>query len=295
MTTAYDSHPFTVTGDAGIRLRCRRWGESPRVVVAVHGMNAHGLHWRRPAERLAPRYSLVGYDLRGHGDSDKPPTGYSFDDHADDLGAVIERVATAPPVVIGHSLGARIALVYAARHPLRGLVVVDPGIVLLDRHRQAQTHRAPAGRRPGLTFEYESEAAYMAYMRRTKFLRNWSPYAEEYARYAIEPAEHGGVRLKFRPHVLRETVAALRTLDLLTFLKHIACPTLIIRATEGHLRADVAERMVQELPDGRLAVVEGANHNVMLDKPEAFEPLIEDFLDEVCGRDARAIHQQRIV
>jgi len=39
--------------------------------------------------------------------------------------------------------------------------------------------------------------------------------------------------------------------------------------------------MVEELPSARLAVIEGANHNVMLDRPEVFEPLIEEFVDEI--------------
>lgn len=281
MTAAPEVHQFEVAGEAGVRLRCRRWGESPRVVVAVHGMNAHGLHWRRLAERLVPSYSLVSYDLRGHGDSDKPATGYTYDDHGNDLAAVVDHVTPLPPVLIGHSLGGRIAIPYAARRPLRGLVIVDPGIVPPAVMRAAlnRPHRRP----PELQHEYQSEAAFMERMRRTNFLRNWSPYAEEYARNLIEPAGNGRVRLKFPPHAHRQTIDGIRTVDLLAYLDDIACPTLVIRATDGHLRADIAERMVRALPCARLAVVEGANHNVMLDRPEAFEPLIEAFVHEVYG------------
>ncbi len=272
---------FTVTTRAGVRLHCIRWGESPRVIVAVHGMNAHALHWRRLAERLLPDYSLVGYDLRGHGDSDKPATGYTHTDHGDDLAAVIARVASTPPVLLGHSLGGRIAIPYAARHPLRGFVIIDPGIVSVEAMRAALQGTQQHRRVPRLQHEYESEAAFMERMRRTNFLRNWSPYNEEYARNLIEPDGRGGVRLKFLPYVHEQIVEGIRTTDLFAYLKDIACPVLVIRATEGHLRADMAERMVRELPDARLAVVEGSNHNVMLDKPDQFEPLIEQFLHEV--------------
>lgn len=268
---------FRITSDAGVSLQCRRWGNSPRVVVAVHGINAHGLHWRRLAERLLPRYSLVSYDLRGHGDSDKPATGYTYDDHGNDLAAVIRYIASRPPVVIGHSFGARIAIPYAARHHLRALVIVDPGI-LLPEHVST---RPPDGSRPRpqLQYDFESEAAFLDLMRRTNFLRRWDPYNKEYARNLIEPDGHGRVRLKMRPHIHQQLIEAVRAVDLFVFLPQISCPTLVVRATEGHLRADVAERMVHALPCGRLAVIVGANHNIMLDKPEQFEPIIEEFLE----------------
>ena len=278
-STANDpEQAFEVAGKAGLRLQAWRWGASPRMVVAVHGMNAHGLHWRHFAERLLPAYSLVTYDLRGHGDSDKPETGYTYDDHGDDLEALIDQVTAAPPVLIGHSLGGRIAIPYAARRPLRGLVIVDPGIVPLQA---MHAPRDGARRRPDLQFEHESEAAFVERMRRTNFLRNWSPYAEEYARNAIEPDGRGGARLKFREHAHQQIIDTIREVDLFDYLPRIPCPTLVIRATEGHLRADMAERIVNELPNARLAVVEGANHNVMLDKPEIFEPLVEAFIDEM--------------
>ncbi len=273
------AHAFRVTSDAGVSLQCWRWGDSPRVIVAVHGVNAHGLHWRRLAERLASRYSLVSYDLRGHGDSDKPATGYSYADHGADLAAVIRCASNQPPVLIGHSFGARVAIPYAARHYLRGLVIVDPGILLPE---QAPTRRSDGTRSsPQLRYDFESETAFLDLMRRTNFLRRWDPYNEEYARNLIEPDDGGRVRLKMRPHVHRQLIDEVRAVDLLTFLPRITCPTLVIRATEGHLRADVAERMVRALPRGRLAVIEGANHNVMLDQPEQFEPIVENFLESL--------------
>jgi pimeloyl-ACP methyl ester carboxylesterase len=269
------AHTFRVTSDTGVSLQCRRWGDSPRVVVAVHGVNAHGLHWRRLAERLVPRYSLISYDLRGHGDSDKPATGYSYDDHGADLAAVIRCTGNQLLVLIGHSFGARVAIPYAARHRLRGLVIVDPGILPPER-RPGGTHPPPR-----LQYDFESEAAFLDLMRHTNFLRRWDAYNEEYARNLIEPDGHSGVRLKMRPHVHQQLIEEVRAVDLFAFLPQITCPTLVIRATEGHLRADVAERMVRVLPYGRLAVIEGANHNVMLDQPEQFEPIVENFLESL--------------
>ena len=138
----------------GVRLHALRWGRGPRLVVGVHGLNATGYHWRRTAERLSAAYTFVAFDLRGHGDSDKPPTGYTHDDCAGDLDAVVRRFAADAEgvVVMGHSLGARVSFPYVIAQPPAGFVIVDPGIV-------AHTTEGPPPprnpRRRPLVMEYE--------------------------------------------------------------------------------------------------------------------------------------------
>jgi pimeloyl-ACP methyl ester carboxylesterase len=273
---------FCVTNERdGVRLRCLRWGRGSRVVVAAHGLNAHAWHWRRTAEQLGAEYTFVAFDLRGHGDSDKPSEGYTFEDQGFDIDAVIREVTPAGerPVLIGHSLGSRIVMPYAAEHPPRGLVIVDPGIVA---HVNGAPPVRPARRRP-LTLEYDSKEQFMERMRRTNFLRNWNAYSDEYAARLIhEPAEHGQpVRLKLTPTALQQTMEAIRAVDVSTYFGQYQCPTLIIRATEGHLSEAMASRMNEEIPDSDLLVIEGSNHNVMLDKPDEFDLALDLFLDRV--------------
>ncbi|MFN8556867.1 MAG: alpha/beta hydrolase [Dehalococcoidia bacterium] len=280
MGTNAEPRIFAIDGADGVRLRCMRWGDSPRVVVAVHGMNAHGMHWRRPAEQLLPDYSLIAYDLRGHGESGKPETGYSYEHYTEDLARVIAETTTEPPVLVGHSLGGRISIPYAAERPLRAYVVVDPGIVPLEDYGHASSRRRRD--ESEMRFVYESREAYIERMRHSTFLRKWSHYAEEYAAGCIEPTGEGEtVRLCFRLQALREITASIRAVDLLAYIPRIACPTLVMRATEGHMRADVADRIVRDLPNGRLTLIEHANHNVMLDEPEQFDRALRSFLDEV--------------
>lgn len=268
---------YVANREDGVRLHCLRWGQGPRVIIGVHGLNAHGYHWRRTAERLGPEYSLVAFDLRGHGDSDKPPTGYTYDDSSRDIDAIVRCVAERAEdvVIIGHSLGARVAMPWVIEHRPRGFVAVDPGIVA--HHEGPPPPRNP--RRRPLVMEYDSSEAFMERMQHTDFLRNWTPYAEEYAARLIEPAGHDrSVRLKLMPWALRQTMEAITGVDLTLGFPQIACPTLVIRATEGHLQQAMAERMRDEIPGGELVVIDGANHNVMLDAPEAFDAALDPFL-----------------
>ncbi|GJG85990.1 hydrolase [Gemmatimonadetes bacterium T265] len=81
---------------------------------------------------LAPRHRCVAADLRGFGDSPAPPTGYTVGDSADDVAALVLGLgldgSSGPYVLVGHSMGGKVALALAARRPagLAGLVLVAP-------------------------------------------------------------------------------------------------------------------------------------------------------------------------
>lgn len=278
---------FTVTNPRdGVRLHALRWGHGPRVILAVHGLNAHGWHWRRNAERLGPEYTLVSYDLRGHGESDKPDDGYTFDDQGGDIDTILAHVGADPGeiAVMGHSLGARIAMPYVVRHPGRGFVIVDPGIV--THAERAERSAAPpvegARRRPALQMEYDSRDQFIERMGRTNFMRNWHEYNQEYAARLIGPPEADGrVRLNLTPNAHVKTMGAINDADMSEYFAEIACPTLIIRATEGHLQQPMAERMHAEIPGSELVVIEDCNHNVMLDRPDEFDAAFDPFLARI--------------
>lgn len=104
-------------------------GQDP--VVFLHGLVSGNLAtwYTSTALPFATNRQVVLFDLRGHGDSTVPATGYDLDSHADDLLAVIDaHVPDRQPVdLVGHSLGALIALRVALAHParVRRLVLVD--------------------------------------------------------------------------------------------------------------------------------------------------------------------------
>jgi pimeloyl-ACP methyl ester carboxylesterase len=115
----------------GIQLHGLRWPAGPQAVpvVLLHGLSSNARIW----DLVAPRLSAAGLaplaiDLRGHGLSDKPDTGYNFATFAVDIAAALRRFGLTSPVLVGHSLGAYLALELAA--PEHG---VDPAsIVLVD-------------------------------------------------------------------------------------------------------------------------------------------------------------------
>ncbi|MHB8133828.1 MAG: alpha/beta fold hydrolase [Anaerolineaceae bacterium] len=112
----------------GIRINYYRTGGEKPPVVLIHGMAEYGLGWGRFPVFIEPSYDVVVIDLRGHGMSDKPETGYGIELMAEDLFWVVKTLNLIKPVVLGHSLGANVAIEFARQNPglVRGIILEDP-------------------------------------------------------------------------------------------------------------------------------------------------------------------------
>jgi pimeloyl-ACP methyl ester carboxylesterase len=97
-------------------------------VVLAHGITDNGLCWSRLARALDDEYDLIMVDARGHGLSDKPPTGYTPADHAADLAGVIDALHLSKPGAIGHSMGGGSVTLLATAYPdcVGAVVLEDP-------------------------------------------------------------------------------------------------------------------------------------------------------------------------
>jgi lipase len=102
---------------AGGTLRVLSWGDGPRPVLAVHGITANATCWQAVARALPDDCPLFAVDLRGRGHSAALPGPYGFDQHIADLRDAILALGLDRPVLVGHSLGAYIALLAADAHP----------------------------------------------------------------------------------------------------------------------------------------------------------------------------------
>jgi len=114
----------------GVGLNYRRVGEGPDIIL-VHGLAANLAFWRLAALReLSSRFRVTAYDLRGHGYSDMPPSGYTDGELAADLAALVNALGIGRAHVVGHSFGGSIALRFALDNPTRvaSLSLVDTRI-----------------------------------------------------------------------------------------------------------------------------------------------------------------------
>jgi pimeloyl-ACP methyl ester carboxylesterase len=122
-TTATDGPP------EGPRVHLTREGSGPPLVL-LHGIGATSATWATCSALLRDRYTVVAFDLLGHGGSPVPedPAEYARDRALDDIDDVLATL-DAPAVLVGHSLGGYLALAHAATRPgvARGVVVLNTG------------------------------------------------------------------------------------------------------------------------------------------------------------------------
>ena len=95
-----------------LRLSMQTWGDGTPTVLLLHGLADGAFVWNRIAPTLASHWSVAAVDLRGHGDSPHDSQGnYEPDAHAQDVLEVMKsRLGGRPVILIGHSLGATVAI-----------------------------------------------------------------------------------------------------------------------------------------------------------------------------------------
>ena len=129
MSDSVSPRSIVVPTDTG-ELAARHWGTGPRVALALHGITANAMSWHAVGRRLPPEWSLVAIDQRGRGGSHALPGPFGIDQLARDARDAVR--ATGAELVVGHSMGAYVALALADQHPgtVERLVLVDGGLPL---------------------------------------------------------------------------------------------------------------------------------------------------------------------
>jgi len=112
----------------GVHLNVLEQGTGPLSLVFLHYFGGSALEWQSVMDQLANNHRCIAIDLRGFGDSDAPSTGYSVDDTANDVAALLKALQIDRGVLIGHSMSGKAALALAARQPvqLQELILVSP-------------------------------------------------------------------------------------------------------------------------------------------------------------------------
>jgi pimeloyl-ACP methyl ester carboxylesterase len=112
----------------GVELHVEQRGAGAPAMVFLHYWGGSSRTWRYVIEALSPDFRTVAIDLRGWGRSEAPPSGYALADMADDVQAAIALLDLEHYILVGHSMGGKVAQLIASRHPagLMGVALVAP-------------------------------------------------------------------------------------------------------------------------------------------------------------------------
>jgi pimeloyl-ACP methyl ester carboxylesterase len=225
---------------AGGRLRVARWGTGPNVAIGAHGITGSSMGWRAVGRHLDDDWTLLAPDLRGRGGSRHLPGPYGLEAHADDLSAVAGHVGADEFVLAGHSMGAYVAVVTAARAPagVRRVVLIDGGLPLpradesVGADQVLEATIGPALDRLGMTFSGPED--YIDFWRRHPAFSRWNDDLEAYVLYDLT-GEPGSMRSKVVEAAVRSDGRDLFLGQdaIAAALRAIKVPVSLIRAPRG--------------------------------------------------------------
>lgn len=279
----------TVAVDGG-ELAVATWGHGPVPLVGLHGISANHASFGQIADAIGRRRADVTLhvpDLRGRGRSAALPGPFGLARHAEDVVRLLERLAPARPILVGHSMGAYVAALVARRHPRRvaGVVLVDGGLPLeVDvpaGSSDAETVRAVVG--PALdrlTTTYGDEASHTATFREHPALAgSWTPVLDAYAAADRVRTSGGGWRSAVSPEaVATDGVGPVRDPEVRSAVAELTVPAVLLTAPRGLrdepgglCRADAVTRLRRANPAVQVEEIADVNHYTIVFDPVAAE------------------------
>lgn len=268
----------SVPGD--VRLAFGRVGERPEPILALHGITAQHRTFNATARYLSYPDGMVALDLRGRGDSEKPPSGnYGLTAHAQDAVRTLDYLGIECGVIVGHSMGAFVALHTATLYPdrVRALVLLDGGWPRSeeepdeDEAAAIQEGLERAFRRLDMVFETPEDYLDFWFPGQDLTLGDLPPDLADYYLYDLGRVD-GGYTPKASREAAEEDAESVSSESLtVAGLKAIGCPVVLVRAEEGFfpgsrplISAEAREAMTEAL-DLRLEILlPGANHYTMM-------------------------------
>jgi len=254
---------------AAVDVSYRVAGQGPALYL-VHGIGSRKTTWDELVAGLEDRFTCVSYDLRGHGESPRPPTPYTLDDLVDDLEALRQKLGHQRIHIAGHSLGGMIGPAYALAHPERTLSVsllsTAAGRSDEDRARLAAVEEAMREKGIGETL--------------STFVARW--FTDDFIASHPEAIEARLQQVVDTPaDVFLNVFHIYATTEMAPWLHRVACPCLVLTGElDGGCNPRLNAFIDEQLPDSRLVILPRLKHSLMIEASDRVLPQLRNFLLE---------------
>lgn len=241
-------------------------GNGPEVLL-VHGIGSSSRDFAPAIDGLVELTTPITVDLRGHGESDKPESGYHYDDYARDLEALLQAIGMETPIILGHSLGGILTLWWAMQHPdeARALIIEDAPLRSGEEFRPAFDGWGYLNSLP-----YEAVRGYYG-----KENPDWPQYLVETRAWDMTNT---------KPEAIAELRAASMSnegLDSTDAMRHINAPILFIhgdRDTGSMVHPEDLAALPDRLPTVQLARIPGGGHTMHRNRIAEWLELVKGFV-----------------
>lgn len=235
-----------------VDLHYVRFGAKKNPIVFLHGWGQNIEMMQPIAKPMSEEHEIIILDLPGYGESSEPPFCWTVEDYVECIHALLHTLKIECPILVGHSFGGKISLLYASRYPVAKLVLF------------------------GSPFKKEIEKLSL----KTKTLKTLKKVPglnklESFAKRHIGSTDYRNASPR-----MREILVSTVNLDLTEEVKQIKCPTLIVWGTlDEAVPIARAYELEQLIPDAGVVVYENRTHYAYLEELGKTISILHNFLD----------------
>lgn len=260
----------------GVRIRYLDTGGTGPVVLCLHGTSMSAHAWGHLAASLGDMARVIAVDMRGHGASDRPASGYTIAELAGDIARLVERLDLKGVTLVGSSVGNQVAVAFAAAHPARvaGLVLSDPSFFVADGEivKYLRSHHS----RPR---NYPSRAAAEAFAMALPQRAGLSPALHRMAMEGDFRAEPDGSWSWAYDLPAITRIFLNLSVDQSADVAAIRAPVLVLNADRSNVLSGAqAEGLARSFANARLEVIANSNHTIWGDQPEVLAGKVRAFI-----------------
>lgn len=241
-------------------------------VTLIHGLTGSSKVWRGQAGLLAQTHQVLTYDLRGHGESEKPADGsFSFESHTADLLALLNGLGIERTALVGWSMGVSIAIAFAVAHPERvSRLILIGGTPMLVARPDFPYAMPPEQQAALIAAASQDFNGLMKLFGQMMMPEEHAPELDDWLR---------GIAHQCGSEVYVAIMQQAAPVDLRPQIAQVTAPTLVLHgALDGICPLPAGQYIAEQIPGARFEVLEGVGHAPFLTRPEVVDPHLTQFL-----------------
>lgn len=245
----------------GINLHYTEVGPNDGIpIILLHGWGCNHSTLKSIENILSEKMHVYSLDIAGHGQSDEPTTVWGIDDFTRQLEIFIKTLNIDRPILLGHSFGGRMSILYSSRNEVRKVILVDA-----------------AGVKPHRKLKYYFKVySYKAIKKIVPMIVGKQLGEQLINKYRKKAGSSDYNNASPR---MRAIMSRCVNEDLCKFMPKIKAPVLLIWGTEDTATPlSDAKKMEQLIPDTGLVSFDGCGHYSFLDNPVGFKAVLKEFL-----------------
>ena len=243
----------------GLQLAYSVEGEGDAVVM-LHGWGCDKSIWKSSVEMLRQHFRVVAVDFAGFGASHEPDAVWGVEEYTRSIEALLGELGILSPILVGHSFGGRVSILYASRNEVKSVVLTDA-----------------AGVKPRRSFSYYRKVYTYKLLKRALPLL----IGDKKAQMLLDQrrAKSGSSDYNRATPMMRAILSKCVNEDLCGVMPRIKAPVMLFWGDmDTATPISDAHKMAKLIPDAGLVVAEGAGHFAFLERPELWRAALQSFL-----------------